>query len=116
MTYRGGTRSRHNGRHARESADIKVLADLRVLLCPARYRHAGPYGPGSGFAFRMLRRASETRRGFDGGGAFGKRLWMQRRGLFRSIRTLMSIDKRVSPFFKVRKDLNSTGTAWRNPH
>ena len=90
------------------------------------------------------------RRGFDGGGAFGKRLWMQRRDIFRSVRTLMSIDKRVSPFkvredlnvyrinasrrffrsvrtlmsmdkrvsplFKVREDLNSTGTAWRNPH
>ena len=30
------------------------------------YRHSGPSGPGSRFAFGMLRRASKTRRGFDG--------------------------------------------------
>ena len=43
-----------------------------------------------------------------------QRLWMQRRDLFRSVRTYMSIDKRVSQFFKVREDLNSMGTARRN--
>ena len=25
--------------------NIKVLTDLRILFCPAFYRHAGPYGP-----------------------------------------------------------------------
>ena len=35
-----------------------------------------------------------------GHGAFGKRLWLQ--DLFRSVRTLMSIEKRLSPIFKVR--------------
>ena len=50
--------------------NIKVLTDLRILLCPACYRHEGPYGPEEG-AFRMLRRTSETRRQFNGGGAFG---------------------------------------------
>ena len=35
------------------------------------------------------------------------------RNLFRSIRTYMSIAKCVSPFFKVREDLNRTGTARR---
>ena len=25
--------------------NIKVLTDLRILFCPACYRHAGPYGP-----------------------------------------------------------------------
>ena len=54
----------------------------------------------------MLLRASEMRRGFDGGGAFGKRFWMQRRDLFRSVRTLMSIEGLVSSLFKVREDLN----------
>ena len=44
------------------------------------------------FAFWMLRRASETRRGFDSDGALGKRLWMQRRDLFRSVRFFMSIE------------------------
>ena len=42
------TRARQNGRQARESADIKVLTDLRILLGPACYRHAGPYGPEEG--------------------------------------------------------------------
>ena len=28
--------------------NIKVLADLRVLFCPAFYRHAGPYEPEEG--------------------------------------------------------------------
>ena len=31
--------------------DIKVLTDLRVLLGPARYRHAGPNGPEAGLLF-----------------------------------------------------------------
>ena len=103
MPYREGRAHVRNGRLTRESADIKVLrtlgifsvrraidikvlTDLRVLRGSACYRHAGPDGPEAGFAFRMLRRVSETRRGFDGG-AFGKRLWMQRRNLFRSVRT-----------------------------
>ena len=40
-----GTRSCQNGRHAKELEYIKVLKDLRLLRCPACYRHAGPNGP-----------------------------------------------------------------------
>ena len=34
---------------------IKVLTDLRVLLCPACYRHAGPYGPEEGLQRAVAR-------------------------------------------------------------
>ena len=50
--------------------NIKGLTDLRVLLGPACYRHAGLPDLKKGMPFRLLRRASETRHRFDAGGAF----------------------------------------------
>ena len=73
--------------------NIKVLTNLRVLFCPARYRHAGPNGPEAGLQRAVARffccLKQDEQDGQDeqderGLGA-AQQLWLQRHPFFRAM-------------------------------